>query len=559
MLQELSIQNFAIIQKLNISFQPGMTVLTGETGAGKSIIIDAVGLLTGGRGSQDYIREGADKAVIQGLLDLQPSTDLQALLQEHSIPLDDQQLLIHRELHRTGRNVIRVNGTLVNASLLKQIGHYLVDIYGQNEQQELMQVDQHIRLLDQYGAKKIRPVLTAYQQAYQDYQQLTQTLKKHLADEHAWAQRLDMLTFQVNELQAADLQPDEEEHLTAEYQELSNFQDVLEGLSKAHEVLDGDWEPNGSQSIGTALAALEGIEDLSPKYGHLAENMREVYYNLQDVSSDILSVKDSLAFDPERLREVESRLDLIRGLEQKYGATVAEVLAHQAKVEAELDAMSGENQSVEGLKEKVEGAKKRSEELANQLHKKRQVAAKELTNQIHEQLRDLYMAKAEFSVIIKPTENLQLTGSDQVEFYIKTNEGERAKPLVKIASGGELSRMMLAIKTIFSQEQGTTAIIFDEVDTGVSGRVAQAIAEKIADIGQHSQVLTITHLPQVAALADHHFFIQKKVDAGRTQTVVTTLDETGRIDELARMLSGDKLTAAAKENARTLLASGQDK
>ncbi len=203
--------------------------------------------------------------------------------------------------------------------------------------------------------------------------------------------------------------------------------------------------------------------------------------------------------------------------------------------------------------------KKRSEELANQLHKKRQVAAKELTNQIHEQLRDLYMAKAEFSVIIKPTENLQLTGSDQVEFYIKTNEGERAKPLVKIASGGELSRMMLAIKTIFSQEQGTTAIIFDEVDTGVSGRVAQAIAEKIADIGQHSQVLTITHLPQVAALADHHFFIQKKVDAGRTQTVVTTLDETGRIDELARMLSGDKLTAAAKENARTLLASGQDK
>lgn len=558
MLQELSIQNFAIIEKLNISFQPGMTVLTGETGAGKSIIIDAVGLLTGARGSQDYIREGADKAVIQGLLDVKPSAELQTLLEEHSIPLDEQQLLIHRELHRTGRNVIRVNGTLLNASLLKQIGHYLVDIYGQNEQQELMQVDQHIQLLDQYASKKIRPVLNAYQEAYQHYRQLEQALQEHLADEHAWAQRLDMLTFQVNELQAADLQAGEEETLTAEYQELSNFQDVLEGLSKAHEVLDGDWEPNGSQSIGTALSALEGIEDLGPKYGRLAETMREVYYNLQDVSSDILSVKDSLAYDPARLHEVEARLDLIRGLEQKYGATVADVLSHQARVEAELDEMSGQNQSVEGLKEAVSQAREQVEQLAKQLHAQRQVAAQALTKQIHDQLKDLYMAKAEFSVVFKPTDGLQANGGDQVEFYIKTNEGERAKPLVKIASGGELSRMMLAIKTIFSQEEGTTAIIFDEVDTGVSGRVAQAIAEKIARIGQHSQVLTITHLPQVAALADHHFFIQKEVAGGRTQTLVTTLDRQGRIEELARMLSGDKLTSAAKENARTLLDRGRD-
>ena len=553
MLQELSIQNFAIIPKLNISFQPGMTVLTGETGAGKSIIIDAVGLLTGGRGSQDFIREGADKAVLQGLIDVEPGQPITQLLDELGIPLEDNQLLIHRELHKSGRNVIRVNGSLVNATTLKEIGQHLVDIHGQNEHQELMQVERHLSLLDEYGKKTIGPVLEKYRVAYDTYRSLESAFHKRQADEQAWAQRLDMLSFQSKELADASLVEGEEEMLEAEYQELTNFQDVLAALSKAHEALDGDWDNNGLETISTAMSAMEDIEELSPKYATLTEAVRGAYYELQEAASEILSVRDVLEFDEERLREVDDRLNLIRSLERKYGATITDVLAHQAKVDAELAEMGGGEQSAAELAEQVEVAEQKARTLAEKLHELRLKAAKQLATKIHEQLSDLYMEKAVFSAHITELKELNATGLDAVEFYIQTNPGEGAKPLVKIASGGELSRMMLAMKTIFSREQGITSIIFDEVDTGVSGRVAQAIAEKIAVIGRYSQVLTITHLPQVAAVADNHYFIEKQVVGDRTETSIHTLSEDERVNEVARMLSGDELTDAAKENARDLI------
>ena len=553
MLQELSIQNFAIIPKLNISFQPGMTVLTGETGAGKSIIIDAVGLLTGGRGSQDFIRDGADKAVLQGLIDVEPGQPITQLLDELGIPLEDNQLLIHRELHKSGRNVIRVNGSLVNATTLKEIGQHLVDIHGQNEHQELMQVERHLSLLDEYGKKTIGPVLEKYRVAYDTYRSLESAFHKRQADEQAWAQRLDMLSFQSKELADASLVEGEEEMLEAEYQELTNFQDVLAALSKAHEALDGDWDNNGLETISTAMSAMEDIEELSPKYATLTEAVRGAYYELQEAASEILSVRDGLEFDEERLREVDDRLNLIRSLERKYGATITDVLAHQAKVDAELAEMGGGEQSAAELAEQVEVAEQKARTLAEKLHELRLKAAKQLATKIHEQLSDLYMEKAVFSAHITEMKELNATGLDAVEFYIQTNPGEGAKPLVKIASGGELSRMMLAMKTIFSREQGITSIIFDEVDTGVSGRVAQAIAEKIAVIGRYSQVLTITHLPQVAAVADNHYFIEKQVVGDRTETSIHTLSEDERVNEVARMLSGDELTDAAKENARDLI------
>ncbi|MCT0948459.1 DNA repair protein RecN [Weissella confusa] len=553
MLQELSIQNFAIIPKLNISFQPGMTVLTGETGAGKSIIIDAVGLLTGGRGSQDFIREGADKAVLQGLIDVEPGQPITQLLDELGIPLEDNQLLIHRELHKSGRNVIRVNGSLVNATTLKEIGQHLVDIHGQNEHQELMQVERHLSLLDEYGKKTIGPVLEKYRAAYDTYRSLESAFHKRQADEQAWAQRLDMLSFQSKELADASLVEGEEEMLEAEYQELTNFQDVLAALSKAYEALDGDWDNNGLETISTAMSAMEDIEELSPKYATLTEAVRGAYYELQEAASEILSVRDGLEFDEERLREVDDRLNLIRSLERKYGATITDVLAHQAKVDAELAEMGGGEQSAAELAEQVEVAEQKARTLAEKLHELRLKAAKQLATKIHEQLSDLYMEKAVFSAHITEMKELNATGLDAVEFYIQTNPGEGAKPLVKIASGGELSRMMLAMKTIFSREQGITSIIFDEVDTGVSGRVAQAIAEKIAVIGRYSQVLTITHLPQVAAVADNHYFIEKQVVGDRTETSIHTLSEDERVNEVARMLSGDELTDAAKENARDLI------
>lgn len=557
MLQELSIQNFAIIPKLNISFEPGMTVLTGETGAGKSIIIDAVGLLTGGRGSQDYIREGTDTAVLQGLIDVEPNTALSAILDDLGIKLEDNQLLIHRELHRNGRNVIRVNNTLVNATALKLLGSHLVDIHGQNEHQALMQPEQHLSLLDEFAKNNIQPVMTAYSQAYAKYRQLEDAYHQRQADEQAWAQRLDMLSFQSNELNEAGLVAGEEERLETEYQELSNFQDVLTALSTAYEALNGEWEHNGLETVATAMSELEDIEELSPRYAKLTEAVRGAYYELQEASSEILTVRDGLEFDEERLRFVDDRLNLIRSLEKKYGATVEDVLEHQKKVDTELVQMGGSEQSAAALAEELQLAKKEASQLATQLHDIRSHAATSLAKQIHEQLKDLYMEKAIFSVKFAQ-QRLNATGFDNVEFYIQTNLGEGAKPLAKIASGGELSRMMLAMKTIFSREQGVTSIIFDEVDTGVSGRVAQAIAEKIAVIGRYSQVLTITHLPQVAAIADHHFFIEKQVVGERTKTTVRQLPENQRIDELARMLSGNELTSAAKENARDLLKRAHD-
>lgn len=552
MLQELSIQNFAIIPKLNISFEPGMTVLTGETGAGKSIIIDAVGLLTGGRGSQDYIREGADKAVLQGLIDVEPNDALKEVLDTLGIPLEDNQLLIHRELHRNGRNVIRVNNILVNATALKSLGRHLVDIHGQNEHQALMQPEQHLRLLDEFAQKKLQPVLAEYQMAFKKYQQLNEAYHKRQADEQAWAQRLDMLTFQSNELNEANLVAGEEEELETEYQELSNFQDVLTALSKAYEALEGEWANNGLETVGMAVSELEDIEELAPRYTKLTEAVRGAYYELQEAASEILNVRDNLAFDEERLRYVDDRLNLIRSLEKKYGATINDVLKHQQQVDSELLQMGGGEENAAALADQLQDAKQVAHTLAEQLHTIRTKAATVLTEQIHEQLKDLYMDKAVFSVKFIE-QKLGPTGEDNIEFYIQTNLGESAKPLAKIASGGELSRMMLAMKTIFSREQGITSIIFDEVDTGVSGRVAQAIAEKIAVIGRYSQVLTITHLPQVAAIADHHFFIEKQVVGKRTETSVRQLDDSQRIDELARMLSGNELTAAAKENARDLL------
>ncbi len=553
MLQELSIQNFAIIRKLNLTFNDGMTVLTGETGAGKSIIIDAVGLLTGGRGSQDFIREGADRAILQGLYDIPENSKLVAVLDQYGIILESQQLLIHRELQRNGRNVIRVNGTLVNTTILRRIGLFLVDIHGQNEHQELMHVDRHRVLLDEFGKQEIEPLLQQYQAAYDTYRELEEQYHQRLENEQEWAQRYDMLSFQAKELAEADLHDGEEAALEAEYQALTNFQDVLEALSKSYEALAGDWDGNGLETVSVAVDAMEDIEELTPTYQVLTEQVRGAYFELQEASTAIQSARDNLEFDAERLQFVEDRLNLIRNLERKYGVTIADVLTHQSQVDEELAQMIGTGATAAELADQVAVAQAQAQIYADELTAVRQAKAGLLAEQIHLQLKDLVMDKAIFSVHFDKANTLTSTGQDDIEFYIQTNPGETAKPLVKIASGGELSRMMLAMKTIFSKRQGITSIIFDEVDTGVSGRVAQAIAEKIAMIAENPQVLTITHLPQVAAIAATHLYIEKNIVADRTETSVRELTVEERVDEVARMLSGSELTAAARQNARDLL------
>lgn len=554
MLQELSIKNFAIIDHLDVTFKNGMTVLTGETGAGKSIIIDAVGLLAGGRGSVNFVRTGTAKAVIQGSFTFPPDGVTYRVLDDLGIDHDDGSVILQREIHRTGRNVCRVNGMLVNTSTLKRIGETAVDIHGQNEHQELMQPEKHLGMLDEFAGAKVAKLAATYLTKYQAYTKLKHTLENRRANEKEWAQHLDMLKFQVNEIEAAQLQAGEEDQLTAERDRLDNFQKINDALQRTQVILTGeDTVPGVNDQLSEAMQAMQGIADFDDDFKQIATSLENAYYTLGDAVGDVSSQLDSLEWDEGRLDEIERRLEVINQLKYKYGDSEAQVLKYYDKIAAELKRMEATDETADDLEERVTKQAAELHTLGDQLSDERQRAAKRLEKAIHHELAALYMAKTVFAVHFDHSDKLLRTGLDHVEFYLRTNPGEAMRPLAKIASGGELSRIMLALKTIFSESQGVTSIIFDEVDTGVSGRVAQAIAEKISGIARNSQVLCITHLPQVAAMADHHFFIAKQIVGDRTETKLTRLSAAKRVDELARMSAGTQVTKLAVEHAHELL------
>lgn len=554
MLQELTIDNLAIIKHLSLEFANQMTVLTGETGAGKSIIIDAVGLLAGGRGSQEFIRRGEEKLRLQGQFALTADPGLAALLDSLGIEYEDGTLIIMREIHRNGRNTIRVNGQLINTTMLRQIGAYLVDIQGQNEHQLLLQPEKHLGMLDQYASKQVQPLITKYQQLYRDYSQLKAAVTKKQANEQQWAQRLDMLHYQVDEIGSAQLKADEEEQLTSERDRLEHFQQINNALQQAVATFN-DGEAPVLDQVATVMEAINGIAEFDDDYDLLSKSLNDAYYALQDVANQAGQQLDLLEFDDQRLAEIDQRLTVIGDLEHKYGDSVAKVLDYYAKIKKELDTMEAAADSNNDLEARLATAQEQLQTIGEELSQVRQQAAHQLATQVHQQLAELYMAKADFEVHFakQASGTFTPTGIDKVEFYIRTNPGESMGPLAKIASGGELSRVMLALKTIFAANEGVTSIIFDEVDTGVSGRVAQAIADKIRLIAANSQVLCITHLPQVAAVAQHHFLIKKAVHDERTTTTVTSLAAAQRVNELARMLSGEKVTKLTKEHAQELL------
>lgn len=547
------IQDFAIIDHLEVEFSSQMTVLTGETGAGKSIIIDALGLLAGGRGSSDFIRKGASKSLLQGQFSITKDTKTAAILTELGIECDDDILILQRDLYRNGKNVCRINGVLVNLATLRQIGKTLIDIHGQNEHQELMHPERHLALVDGYN-KEINDKLEVYQTAYREYRKLQTALEKREKNAHEWAQRLDMLQFQVNEIEEADLRSGEEEELQEQKRQLDNFQTINHALEAGYQALNGE-ELDVMGVLGNVMDELEEISDLNADLNEIYEKVSGAYYELQDAAHEISGQLSELEWDEGLLNSIEDRLETLSRLKRKYGDSVEHILTYYDKIRAELDQMQLSDEDLEQQVEQVAKAKAKAKQLAAELTALRKQTAQKLEAEIHQQLSELYMDKAVFEVRFLPeTGDLSETGADRVEFYIQTNPGEEMGALAKIASGGELSRIMLALKTIFAQNKGVTSIIFDEVDTGVSGRVAQAIAEKISQIAQHSQVLCITHLPQVAAVADHHYFISKHITAGRTETVLKVLDEEERIEELARMLSGSAITTLTLEHARELLA-----
>lgn len=551
MLQELSIRDFAIIDEIQISFQPKMTVLTGETGAGKSIIIDALGLLAGGRGSTEFIRKGEKKAVIQGLFTLPREANTYNILEEYGIDSEDGQIILQRDLYRGGRNICRINGMMVNLATLRKVGETLIDIHGQNEHQELMKPENHIDLLDEYD-KKTSELRIQYQVVYQNYRKLKLSMEKKEADEKAWAQRLDMLNFQVKEIEEADLKINEEDELVEEKNKLDNFQAIHDALELSYQILSGE-KIDVVGNLGNAMNELSDVSDLSENLQEINTKISDAFYSLEDAARDISDELDSMEWNGERLNEIEERLELIHQLKRKYGDTIEDILHYHSRIEKELREMENSEQNSEKQERQLSEVLEKVKELAIKLSKQRKKSAKKLEKMIHEQLSALYMDKAVFEVKFLNNSKLYSKGIDKVEFYIQTNPGEEMGPLAKIASGGELSRIMLALKTIFSQKMGVTSIIFDEVDTGVSGRVAQAIAEKISQISNNSQVLCITHLPQVAAIADNHYYISKSVNDGRTETSLKELDEKQKIREIARMLSGSEITELTLKHAEELI------
>lgn len=552
MLLELTIENFAIIPKLHLSFHQGMTALTGETGAGKSIIIDAMGLLAGSRGSSDYIRQGADKCLLEGLFELPQQKGFRQVMDELGIDCSDELLIVQRDMSLSGKNICRVNGRTVTLANLRRIGMYLVDIQGQNEHQELLQAEKHLSLMDSFGSQKFQQQLVNYHTHYHEFRQLEKRVRKIQLNEQSYVQRMDMLRFQQEEIEQADLQPNEEELLVEERDKLSNFQKIVDALAKAYGMLSSE-TGDSLDGISIAFNEIQGISHLDMEYEQISENIQNAYYLLQDAASDISRQMDHLELDEERLEEVVLRLEIIRQLKRKYGDSVPAILAYYEKISDELSAATITEGQLEELELQLEEKKQSVWQLAEELHQQRRQIAQQLEREILQELSELYMENTQFDVHFEESKVLRETGFDQVEFYLSTNPGEPLKPLVKVASGGELSRILLALKTIFSKTQEMTSIVFDEVDTGVSGRVAQAIAEKIAKIARNSQVLCITHLPQVAAVADYQYFISKAVKEGRTQTHVAKLTNEERVEEVARMLAGAKITELTLEHARELL------
>ncbi|TCN22926.1 DNA repair protein RecN [Mesobacillus foraminis] len=553
MLSELTIRNFAIIESLSVSFQKGLTVLTGETGAGKSIIIDAVHLLVGGRGSAEFVRHGEEKAEIEGLFFIDGSQHpVLEKAKEFGIEVEDGMIVLRRDISRSGKSVCRVNGKLVTIALLREVGSALIDIHGQHEHQELMDETKHISLLDQFGSEEIFPAVLEYQNVYRDYEQKLKKLRSLSENEQQMAHRLDLIQFQYEEIQNAQLKINEDEELAEEKRKLNNFEKVFESVQSSYTAINGD--QRGLDWIGLAMENLETAAELDPAYKELHESVANSFYLLEDAARSLRNELDVLEYDPQRLNEIEDRLNEINQLKRKYGKTIEEILEYSAKIEEEIETLQNKEVHIGQMEKELASLKKDLQLEAANLNKARKKWAKKLTGLIHRELKELYMEKTVFEVKIETDEDHFLkNGADQVEFYISTNPGEPLKPLSKVASGGELSRIMLALKSIFSKHQGVTSIIFDEVDTGVSGRVAQAIAEKIYKVAMNSQVLCISHLPQVAAMADTHLYIAKKIKGGRTKTSVTPLTESDKVHEIGRMISGVEITDLTRQHAEELL------
>jgi DNA repair protein RecN (Recombination protein N) len=552
MLSLLHIENIAIIEQADIVLQPGFTVLTGETGAGKSIIIDSIGAILGQRTSRELIRNGAKKGFVSAVFeDIPPA--LKHQLEELGLDTEeDGTVRIQRELSAEGRSVCRVNMRPVSASVLKTLSPYLINIHGQHDGQKLMQEEYHIDFLDSFF--EAEPLLEQFRPMYAKLHTLRSKIRELEKSGQQREQRIDMLRYQMEEIAAAELKAGEEESLTERRQFFENAGQLAYSLQAASKLLSGNEEDDGAMDLlSRAADELTDVATLSQDLNNLSQKAEEIRYQVEDLAASVAMLAADVDFSPQERDAVEERLDTIYRLRRKYGATVEEVLAYYDKASKELGELENADDRKDEMMEEYHQTLTKAREIAGELSKRRRQAAELLEAKIVEQLKDLDMPKVRISIQVSSQTKLNPHGMDEVRFLISTNPGEPVKPLSKIASGGELSRIMLAIKNVLTQTEDVGTLIFDEIDTGVSGRAAQKIALKLGEISRRKQTLCVTHLPQLAAMGDHHLLIKKSLSEEYTFTDVFSLNEEERVEELARMLSGDAITELSMQNAAELL------
>lgn len=558
MLRELHIKNVAVIDEVTIEFDTGFQVLTGETGAGKSILIDSINMALGGRTSKDLVRTGTDAACVDALFEITAPAILKQM-EELGVEIEDGELIVSRKVTAEGKSTCRLNGVLTPLSLLREIGALLINIHGQNDNQALLNPKSHLTFLDKYAESG--KLLEAYQSVHKQAWELQRRLDDLAADEQEKSHRLDLLSFQLNEIDSAKLKPGEEEKLEERRDFLGNIEKIMLGLHSAYGRLyeGGEEQSPAYDLISSAVRSLSGIAEYNERLERQYEALNSILADLEEVTRDMSDLIEETDFESGELERVEERLNTVYGLKRKYGNTVEEILAYRQKINVELDTIEHSEEYQAKLRKELEQVRAEEKKAAADLTARRMAAAAELQEKIMRQLADLDMGKMKFAVRILPLRNAEgeqvygASGGDEVEFLISANPGEALKPLSKIASGGEMSRIMLAVKSVLADADPVETLIFDEIDTGVSGRAAQKIAEKIHSLSRRCQVLCITHLAQIASMADAHYLIRKNVAGERTATTVTRLEEEGRKEELARIIGGVRVTELTLQNAQEML------
>ena len=524
MISTLHIKNIGIIEDLILNLNNGLNILTGETGAGKTLIIDSLQIATGGRFSKEMIRHGEEFSFVE----------LSLYMPNHESNIDGN-IIISREIHTNGRNSCKINGRLVTVTELKLFMQNLIDIHGQMDNQSLLDSNMHIKYLDDFIGENIKPLKAEYLKLYNEYKNLLTEIKNNFGDDKEKQRKLDLLRYQIKEIETADLKVGEDVEVGNIRERIINSEKIQNNLNE----VDNEIGETSIDSVSNAIRALERVENLDTKYENTLNTLKSIYYDLQELSRDVKAFKEEMEFDEEERQRVEERVDLIRDLKRKYGNDIEEILRYKEEISNEVEKIENSEKYILNLKKELKNVKEKMNDLSIKMNKIRVQHAETLSNKVNTELTELEMKNAKFKVEIKLAENFEENGQDKVQFLISTNIGEEYKPLIKIASGGEMSRIMLGIKNVLADVDEVPVMVFDEIDTGISGKAAKSVGEKLKQIAKNHQVICITHQANIAAKGDYNYYISKNVEEGRTITSIKKLDEEETIREIARIASGD--------------------